>query len=95
MDGRDTLDKLAGLPIVAWRTGQDGALHRGPQPTDFRAAFGLGGEDEGISTVDLDGVALASIQGLFALVQEQEAQIAGLRNRLTRLQAAIGTGTQR
>jgi chromosome segregation ATPase len=31
---------------------------------DFKAAFGLGETDTGITSVDADGVALAAIQGL-------------------------------
>jgi hypothetical protein len=69
----------------------------GPVAQDFYAAFGLG-EDEGhISTIDADGVALAAIQGLYALVQEQEAQIEDLEERLTALKAlvaAMGQGTE-
>jgi hypothetical protein len=39
---------------------------------DFSAAFHLGEETTGISTVDADGVALAAIQGLYA---ENQAQV--------------------
>jgi hypothetical protein len=45
---------------------------------DFYAAFDLGEDDRHISAVDADGVALAAIQGLYRVVQEQEAQIAAL-----------------
>jgi len=66
---------------------------------DFYAAFGLGGDDKQISTVDTDGVALAAIQGLYQLNQEleaenvaQQAQIDSLEARLATLEAG-GDGT--
>jgi Tfp pilus assembly protein PilN len=56
---------------------------------DFYAAFGLGDDDKVITTGDLDGVALASIQGLYAIVQAQEGQIAALQQENTDLQARL------
>ena len=53
----------------------------GPMAQDFHAAFGLGVSDKLIDTIDPDGVALAAIQGLHALVQEKDAEIAELRSR--------------
>lgn len=41
---------------------------------DFYTAFGLGDSDKAISTIDLDGVALAAIQGLYQVVQEKDKQ---------------------
>ena len=45
---------------------------------DFYAAFGLGQDNRYISTIDTDGVALASIQGLDEIMQEQKEQIKAL-----------------
>jgi hypothetical protein len=56
---------------------------------DFYAAFGLGDDDTVITTGDLDGVALASIQGLYQIVQEQDAQIAGLQEQIDGQQGQI------
>jgi hypothetical protein len=42
---------------------------------DFYAAFGLGDTDKYIAQGDAQGVALASIQGLYQLVQEKDEQI--------------------
>ena len=68
----------------------------GPMAQDFYAAFGLGLGDKTIDTIDPDGVALAAIQGLNALVQgneerlaEKDAEIAELRDRLERLEALM------
>ena len=52
--------------------------HLGPTAQDFRAAFGLGEDDTTISTVDEQGVALAAIQGLYAVVQAKDGRIAVL-----------------
>ena len=67
----------------------------GPMAQDFHAAFGLGVSDKLIDTIDPDGVALAAIQGLHALVEEKDAEIAEnraeieeLRERLERLETA-------
>ena len=61
----DVLSKVAMLPITTWnfRNMKDGR-HMGPMAQDFYTAFGLGGGDTTITSVDPDGVALAAIQGL-------------------------------
>lgn len=55
----------------------------GPMAQDFYAAFGLGADDRHIVTVDESGVALAAIQALNAKVEEQQREIADLRERLS------------
>jgi hypothetical protein len=91
VDGRAILEKLATLPITTWNAiGTDPGVRRmGPMSQDFYAAFGLGDDDKVITTGDLDGVALASIQGLYAIVQAQEGQIAALQQENTDLQARL------
>jgi hypothetical protein len=63
---------------------------------DFHAAFGVGTDDKHIATVDADGVALAAIQGLHAIVKDQaaelkakDAELAALREAMTELKAAV------
>jgi hypothetical protein len=56
---------------------------------DFRAAFGLGIDDKGISSVDADGVALASIQSLYQMMQEKDRQIERLRAQVVHLQRSV------
>ena len=53
--------------------------HLGPVAEDFAAAFALGADERYISTVDADGVALASIQGLYQIIQEKDAQLTQLQ----------------
>ncbi|MGZ8243194.1 tail fiber domain-containing protein [Methylomagnum sp.] len=73
VDGRQVLEKVAALPMQTWnyKTQADDIRHIGPMAQDFRAAFQLGENDKTIATVDADGVALAAIQGLYKLVEEQ------------------------
>jgi hypothetical protein len=54
---------------------------------DFRAAFGLGSDDKTITQVDVNGVALAAIQGLHRLAQQQARAIAELREQLDSVEA--------
>ena len=59
--------------------------HIGPMAQDFYAAFGVGGDDTSISTVDADGVSLAAIQGLYQMIQEKDQRISQLENEVTQL----------
>ena len=61
----------------------------GPVAQDFHAAFGLGDSERTISSVDVDGVAMAAIQGLYQVVREREAEIAQLRAQLAELQQQL------
>jgi hypothetical protein len=65
---------------------------------DFFAAFGLGGSDRHIGSVDADGVALAAIQGLHAEADERlralEAENHQLRERLARLESLLIASSQ-
>lgn len=65
IDRQDILRRLCDLPVTTWQyKTEKGVVHIGPTSQDFRAAFGVGGSDKGISTVDGIGVALAAIQAL-------------------------------
>jgi hypothetical protein len=101
VDGSMILEQLAQLPVSTWSyTGQDPSFrHIGPVAQDFYAAFGVGEDEAYISAIDADGVALAAIQGLYQLVQEQESriraqerQIEDLEARLTVLEGGRGPG---
>jgi hypothetical protein len=81
------LDKLSALPIRTWnyKTDDDSVRHIGPVAQDFRAAFNLGTNDKTISTIDADGVALASIQALYHLMQEKDQQLQRQSSQLAEL----------
>jgi hypothetical protein len=69
----DVLARVAALPLSTWNyKSQDTAVrHIGPMAQDFKAAFGVGESDTGITTIDADGVALAAIQGLSQKLTEE------------------------
>jgi hypothetical protein len=84
INGSEILEQVAAMPIHTWQYKTEaGARHIGPTAQDFHAAFGVGVDDGGISTVDAAGVALAAIQALRienrALLQRIEALERGNR----------------
>ena len=93
---RRVLERLAAIPIQTWNyKSQDPSIrHIGPVAQGFYGAFGLGADDQHISTVDADGVALAAIQGVYELVRDQAAQIAALEARLSPLEALVSFHVQ-
>ena len=88
VDGRVVLERLVEVPIATWnyRSQDDAIRHMGPMAQDFYAAFALGLGEKTIDTIDHGGVALAAIQGLNALVQEQATRIAALEAKLSDLE---------
>lgn len=95
VDGRDILERLSSIPVETWNyQSQDPSIrHIGPMAQDFHAAFGVGGDDRRINTVDADGVSLAAIQGLYEIVQEKDAEIAALESRIAALEEDSGAQT--
>jgi hypothetical protein len=104
LDGKEVLNRLSEIPVMSWRykSEDESAQHFGPVAEDFRAAFQLG-DGKTISSIDADGVAMAAIQGLHELVQEQgssleqqqadlaqrDREIAELRATVTRLEETL------
>jgi hypothetical protein len=90
VDVEAVLAKVAALPLTTWHYTNDAAAtpHLGPMAQDFHAAFGLGGDDKTITTVDADGVALAAIQGLHHRTTALAAENAVIREELARQQTA-------
>jgi hypothetical protein len=93
VDGQALLASLAEMPISTWNhKAEDASVrHMGPTAQDFYATFNLGLSDTSIGTLDADGVALAAIQGLYALSQEQDARIDALEARVAALEGGAGT----
>jgi hypothetical protein len=77
IDDARILAKVASLPVSEWsyKAQGSGVRHLGPMAQDFRAAFGLGEDEKHISTVDEEGVALASIKALQAEVREKDHEL--------------------
>ncbi|WP_127489619.1 tail fiber domain-containing protein [Paenibacillus ehimensis] len=92
VDTLEILDKLAAIPIQSWNYKGDPAsiCHIGPTAQDFQAAFGLNGDDDiHISSIDLQGVALAAIQGLNEKNEKLMAENAQLHANLANLEARL------
>jgi hypothetical protein len=83
----EVLEKVASIPLSTWNyISEDSAIrHMGPMAQDFYIAFQLGDSEKAIGTIDADGVALASIQALYA---ENQA----LKARIEKLEAGEGGG---
>ena len=93
VDAVHILEQVVELPIERWnyRHQDDSVKHIGPYAEDFHAAFGLHGEsNRTISSQDLDGVALAAIQGLnLKLTQELADVRAEKQTEIDRLEAEL------
>ena len=85
------LEKLVAMPIQTWfyKASHEEGQHMGPFAEDFAATFGLGKDEQHITTVDESGVALAAIQGLNTKVESENARLrehnAALQSRLDRV----------
>ena len=89
VDAREILQKLARLAVTQWNYKGHAQKHIGPTAQDFFKAFGLGGSKTMIDGADLDGVALAAIQGLYGLLQEKDTEIGDLKQRIERLEKLV------
>jgi hypothetical protein len=91
VDSQTILEKVAALPMSEWDYKDDpGVRHLGPVAQDFHAAFGLNGSDDThISVVDEGGVALAAIQGLNQKLEQKEAEITELKQRMELLESLL------
>jgi Chaperone of endosialidase len=91
VDGRSILHRLGQMPIQSWTYNgeRSGIRHIGPTAQDFYEAFGLGGDDRHITTVDEGGVALAAIQSLYELHLEKEREVRALKTELESLKAEV------
>ncbi len=93
VDPQTVLEQVAQLPITTWnyKAEDDSIRHLGPVAQDFYAAFGLGTDDTHIAPLDANGVALASIQGLYQQNQQLQAENEALRARVDDLEERVET----
>jgi len=84
------LDKVAQLPVSEWSYKVDAATrHIGPVAQDFYSVFNIGTDDKHIAPIDEGGVALAAIQGLNQKLNEKDAEIQELKQRLEALEKIV------
>lgn len=80
VDAVDALAKVESMEIGRWEyKTQNGVDHMGPIAEEFNDAFGLGIDEQRITTVDANGVALAAIQGLSETLEEKDDRIEDLQ----------------
>jgi hypothetical protein len=90
IDHRQTLAKLAALPVTEWSYKHDTKRrYIGPMAQDFRAAFGLGYDDKHISTIDTDGVTMSAIKGLVEELQQQDNALDAREAQIRKLESAV------
>ena len=92
VNNQEILDKLFTLPITSWSYSEEGEAiqHIGPMAQDFHELFGFGDDPKGLGTLDVDGVALASIKALYERNQELETQVQDMQERLAELEMLLG-----
>jgi hypothetical protein len=92
VDSLNVLEALVDMPISMWSYNHDaGVRHLGPMAEDFHETFGLGRNATTISSIDTGGVALAAIKGLHQQIQERDAKIQLLEERLEKLESIVAT----
>lgn len=95
LDARETLDRVAALPVSLWsyKTDNPSVRHVGPMAEDFHRAFGLGADNRHIAPSDQAGVALLALQGLHQVVREEieekDRTIAELTARIAALEKLV------
>lgn len=97
VDPVEILEKLAALNIQQWnyRFHDASVKQIGPMAEDFKAAFGLNGPYTGtITTQEIDGVALAAIQGLNRKLEERDAVIAQLQAEVAEIRTVLAERSQ-
>lgn len=111
VEPQQVLDGVESLEVSTWEyEGDDGdgagVRHVGPMAEEFHDAFELGDSDEHINSVNVDGVALAAIQGLAERLDDREERVAdleaenealreqndALRERVAALEEHVGFG---
>lgn len=90
VSGRDVARTLASIPMQTWSYDGEHTRHMGPMAQDFHSAFGLGNTERAYDPIDAHGVAFAGIQGLYEMVQEQDARLDKLEKENADLKRRCG-----
>lgn len=92
VDPEEFLEQVAALDVCRWRAGEDepgDVEHLGPSAEDFYDAFEVGADSEHVAAGDVDGVALAAIQGMAVRLEAQRELIERQNRRIEDQRAAI------
>jgi hypothetical protein len=87
IDRNELLVRIGQLNIQRWKYKTTDEYHIGPYAQEFNAAFEVGLDDQGLSTIDPAGVALAAIQELIIRLETQDQLIRQLENRILELES--------
>tara|TARA_R110002096_G_scaffold250980_1_gene443585 strand:- start:26836 stop:27792 length:957 start_codon:yes stop_codon:yes gene_type:complete len=87
----DVLAKLKTIEVSRWQYKNDAkqSVHVGPMAEDFYQAFGLGADNKHITSSDVAGVAMASVQALVVQIDEQDKTMDKLRAENKALEARL------
>jgi hypothetical protein len=90
LDGKDLLNKVAGMDITNWKFKDSEERHISPVAQDFYKAFGCGAgniDDDSthIAALDMAGVSLRAVQELTKMVRDQQVEIAELKAEIAKL----------
>ena len=86
----DILDKVLQLPLSEWSYKTDASTrHIGPMGQDFYSTFKIGTDEKHIAPIDEGGVALAAIQGLNQKLEQKDAEVEALKQRLEKLEQLL------
>ncbi len=90
IDPSQILNRMAELPLTSWRYRSETSMlrHVGPVAEDFQRLFGLG-DGHTISTVDADGILMASMQAVALRLKEKDAEVAALKQANLELEARL------
>jgi hypothetical protein len=91
VDEQEILQKVAGLQIEHWNYNdrEPGVRHIGPMAQDFMAAFQVGDSDQHIHVVDANGVNLAAIKALYQKLEDKDARIRDLEQKIETVLARL------
>lgn len=91
VDTKQVAKDLSQLEISQWnyKTQDSATVHMGPMAQDFKQAYDLGSDNKSITTVDADGVILASIQGIYLEWQEKNKKVEELTERYNELKRKL------
>ena len=90
-NGEEVLNRLAAMPLYSYnfKNADPSIRSLGPMAQDFYAAFGLGQDNKMVASINLEGVALSAIQGLYAEVQTDREQLKAKDARIEELEQRV------
>jgi hypothetical protein len=87
------LDRLDAMPVFYYemKHSKSPIRYLGPTAQDFKSAFGLGDRETMIASGNEAGVTIAATQALYRKVKDDEAKIAALESQLAKQDAAMAS----